>query len=464
MSNTNVLSPPTPTFSISQTATAAVWASLRCPYCGSPLDAPVGPSSGDAQGHFEFGVLRCECAEFPVLSGIPVLQHVDGLHRVVQLLKENDPEAALLQAMNVFRVKWAQQSRLHQLRYQRNCRSLIRSSELTFEDALQLVRKPTVFADYLLHRYANASFLADVSLMPVMSASLKAQAATRGGRRLRVLDIGCGAGHSSFLLSALFPHIAVVASDQDFVSLYLAKRFMAPGAEFVCTDVEVPSPFADDAFDAVHCLDAFHYFRSKRAIIGELRRIVRDDGFWMFPHLHNALQENVTAGVPLSPEHYARCFEPLAPTLFDESHLLQQRADVRRAEHHDVAAASRLRGAQTVAIVANTTRALDEAEPLIQVLHRASARLTINPIYEAAWRGETATLRLRWPNDRLREECHAIETIVPTTLELSRDDLTRVHAGNWLDDERLRELVLRFVLVPLPENYARSSAARPKAS
>jgi SAM-dependent methyltransferase len=335
---------------------------------------------------------------------------------------------------------------------------------------LQLVRKPRVFADYLLHRYANPSFLAAVSLMPILEPFLKGAkiGSAANGLPPRVLDLGCGAGHSSFLLTVLFPHVAITASDQDFVSLYLAKRFLAPNAEYVCSDVEVPSPFPDSYFDAVHCLDAFHYFRSKMAIVGELRRVLKRDAVWVFPHLHNALADNVTAGTPLSPEHYARCFEFLDPTLFDEADLLRHTGEIRRAPRSSGAAVARLRGAQTVALVGGVKDPLDAARPLRELVGDAGVGLRINPIYQGRWRGDTLRLELRWPNERLHEECRAADDVLPRECELTKSQVRRLRgAGGAADDPQIRELTSRFVLVPLPRNYSRddfTAADRPVTS
>ena len=412
-------------------------------------------AGGDRCG---YGVLRCECAEYPVLEGIPILQHVDGLQPVIRRLKEKDTRGALLQAMNVFRVKWAHRSRLHQVRYYMSCRRLVTAS-LSFEDALQLVRKPNVFADYLLHRYANPSFLADVSLLPILGAFLNGLETERGanGPPRRVLDLGCGAGHSSFLIASLFPNVSVTASDQDFVSLYLAKRFLAPTARYVCTDAEVPSPFPNSHFDAVHCLDAFHYFRSKKAIVAELKRILRPDAFWLFPHLHNALQENVTAGTPLSPEHYARCFEFLNPTLFDEADLLRHLSDIGGVRRYRATAAAELRGAQTVALIGGGGNTVDGSDPesLMSSMCRLGPALRINPIYQGKWQGDTLTLQIRWPNEKLHEECRTVETVLPQNCELRKSELESIRTGRVSDDSRVQTLVSRFVLVPLPPGYSR---------
>jgi SAM-dependent methyltransferase len=353
-------------------------------------------------------------------------------------------------------VKWARRNRWQQASYYLNCRRLIAGRRLTFQDAVELVRKPKVFADYLLHRYANPSFLADVALLPFLGAFLDSTASARGSTPCRVLDLACGAGHSSFLIQHWFPESSVVSVDQDFVSLYLSKRFLAPLADYVCTDVEAPSPFPALHFDAVHCLDAFHYFRSKRAIVTELRRVAKTGALWLFPHLHNALEENVTAGIPLSPENYARCFEFLRPMLFDEADLLRHVCDDGFTTRRAAKSLSDLSKAQTVALVAGGAVDTLPGQDLSSWICRKRSSLRINPIYKSRWTGTTLRLELHWPNDVLHRECQAVESILPRTCEVTRNELDLLLNGDLsADHELVRRLVCRFVLVPLPSGYSR---------
>ena len=227
---------------------------LHCPYCGSGFDIVSHPSSRPSANSLSYGILKCACHHYPVIEGIPIIQHVDGLESITARIREGNLQRALLVAMNVFRVKWARRTRWHQLRYCLDCLKLISRTELCFEDAVNLVRQPNVFSDYLFHRYANPSFLAAIGPLHLLGTltedSTIAPLATTATFRepIRVLDLACGAGHTSFLMRLLFPELAVFSVDHDFVSLYLAKRYLAPDSTYLCLDAEVPSPFADRLF------------------------------------------------------------------------------------------------------------------------------------------------------------------------------------------------------------------------
>jgi hypothetical protein len=59
----------------------------------------------------------------------------------------------------------------------------------------------------------------------------------------------------------------------------------------------------------------------------------------------------------------------------------------------------------------------------------------------------------------MRNECCGAEAVLPATCQLSRNELRRLlQEPDALDDARLRELVAKFVLVPLPADYCRHEA------
>ena len=436
---------------------------LHCPYCESPLDLIYNADStkySDAKDSVENGILNCSCAQYPVLGGIPILQHTEGLGQVVALIREGDCRGALLRVMNVFRVKWARQSRWHQIRYHLNCRYVTSRNDVSFARAVDLLRRPKIFSHYLYHRFANPSLLAAFAPLLLLDSVCSDQVNTAalpsrtGGSSQRVLDLACGAGHASFLIRWLYPEINLVSIDQDFVSLYLAKRYQAAGAVFVCADTEVSSPFPNAHFAAFFCLDAFHYFHAKAAIIAELQRVVAPDGLWIFPHLHNAHQPNITAGMPLSPQAYLRLFADINPKLFPEGAILAAMSANRAFDWSNGESPDDLRGAPTLTLVGRGNRELRAQHDPLSVFCRRPRRLTINPIYSTTRDGDALRLTLDWPTESLRRECKSIEEYLPRHVMLHPNEITAIANGTLdLGAPRTRELVSRFVLVPLPEHY-----------
>jgi ubiquinone/menaquinone biosynthesis C-methylase UbiE len=93
----------------------------------------------------------------------------------------------------------------------------------------------------------------------------------------------------------------VVGVDRRVSALYTAKKWIAPGAEFVCGDADADLPFREEAFSAVLCSDAFHYFADKGRSAREIKRVIHRDGLIMLAAMRNELVPVPNAGQPLTP-------------------------------------------------------------------------------------------------------------------------------------------------------------------
>ncbi len=419
---------------------------LNCPYCGFKLEID---SEGARADRIVYGLLRCACYEYPVVDGIPILRQMEGLERVVRLIGGREFRWALLRTLDLFRTPWASQNQWRRLLHHWACSRVISGDDWTFDEAVHRLRRPAVFADYLVHRYANPSFLAAIG--PLLLLKHTAGGNVHGDAR--ILDLACGAGHASFLIGLLFPEFSVISADVDFVNLYLARRYMAPGGLQVCIDAQVPSPFPDDYYQAVYCQDAFHYIGSKKAAVRELKRVLRTDALWIFPHLHNRLSRNLVPGVPLSPEGYLKCFDLAGGRLFVESDLLQGLVREGSVDFSATASVARLNGAPALTFLRGGPELWSECRDFPSRFCERKDHLQVNPIYRRVSHGQS--IELFWPNATLRAECAAAEAFLP-----QRCDLT---AGQWEQFQRgdgapewLAEMVARFVLVPLPRSYYHS--------
>jgi SAM-dependent methyltransferase len=443
---------------------------LHCPFCGSGLAIErVLASSGD---DIEHGVVRCGCYRYPVLDGILVLKQQSGpadTHdALVSLLLAGEIEQARHRAMHVDaplaaapRDRWHRMlqhaatrgvplagrlSRLH------SKRSNERQSghDMAFADLLKTLR-PGLYAQYLYQRYANNSFLASVAPLLLLGDLTPGQ---------RVLELACGIGHSAYLIQSLFPHLQLVATDHDYVNLSIARRHFVPGAQLVCLDAEAPLPFEAKSFGAVFCLDGFHYLRSKVALISELNHVTEPLALWLFPHLHNALCENFNAGIPLDPEHYARCFAEVPHRIFSESALLGEfhREGTLRLDR--CASADELAQAPNLTLIG--TRRQDFWHKRADLALRLAARpstLIVNPIYHIEADGSAARLSLSWPSARLRAECLEVENYLPSSSDIDARLLQRLHRDEISNSDLpvVQELARKFLLVNLPlAAYARS--------
>jgi SAM-dependent methyltransferase len=462
---------------------------LHCPYCGSLLREEIQVVAG-SEGPL-YGIVKCECDRYPIVDGILILRPVPA--NLIQLLERRETEGALRSALydlipdNARTRKRRRIEGLRKLRFPFASRlarqdaerfwSVLTDREASFQEILRYVRTET-YADYLIHRYANPSFFVALGVLSILEelehgaavyeAAEAREKDTRSApavvsaakavqpRPPRVLDLACGTAHTSFLIQVLFPEIATVAADHDFINLYLARRFMAPGATYLCIDAEAPLPFADHSFDAVFCLDAMHYIRSKKALSLEIERTLTPEGICLLPHLHNAKVYNPVPGMPLSAEGYLECFADLEPRLFSEPRLLdlvmhEQRIDL------GAPASEEERGAANSFCIVGSRRAgmWRNYNSITARLCQKPEYLGINPIYKVGEEGNAMHLEMQWPNPILAKECARIEAYLPKQHEFDRGLWDRILRGTTTLDDKpaICELVKSYVLVPLPSRY-----------
>jgi SAM-dependent methyltransferase len=139
-----------------------------------------------------------------------------------------------------------------------------------------------------------------------------------------VLDLGCGAGHLTASLGELALGRLVVALDELFPALLLARRFVAPHASLVCADAGAPLPFRDGAFAMVIGCDTRFDLPYLPLAAREMARVVSADaGVACLTHLPNGGVRHADAGSqPLLPGEYAEALAPLRVAFCDEREIL----------------------------------------------------------------------------------------------------------------------------------------------
>jgi len=96
----------------------------------------------------------------------------------------------------------------------------------------------------------------------------------------RVLDLGCGRALTSVFLAKEFG-VDVVAADLWIAPTDNAARIRAAGCEQHVVPLRVEAhdlPFAEGWFDAVVCVDAYHYFGTDQLYLADLSRFVTPGG------------------------------------------------------------------------------------------------------------------------------------------------------------------------------------------
>ncbi|WP_143537589.1 methyltransferase domain-containing protein [Rubrivirga marina] len=435
---------------------------LRCPACGAALSLDRVPQPDPEAG--DCGVLRCPCAaDYPVLDGVPILRtgRLDRRSIADDLVLAPGPDvAAVVSAVEAGRALGAlvdllaaplcpwplnrvgagrRLSLLGPLRSaglalrRRRVHAMLRHRDgLTAEDWLATfyLHAPEVYDpfNYFFFRFGTPRHLATLGLVSALPADASP-----------VLDLACGYGHLAHTLSALGR--AVVGLDQNVHQAWLARHYVAPGAAFVCADASRPLPFADAAFGAAVCSDAFHYVRDKGGAVAELDR-VSAGGPLLFPTVGNALVGSPD-GHELAPDAYRALFDGWHVRVTSDDAVF---AHYREGLGPDLSGPDAdVDGAKWLAIAAtkgDPDCLLRDHGPLDAGpggWPHAAGRLALNPLYEREPGGDRRALRM--PSPWYEAENGGVREYMPAV----------VGEGEALTTA----LVARAAAVGLPERYAR---------
>jgi SAM-dependent methyltransferase len=350
--------------------------------------------------------LRCACATYPVVEGIPIFAPwaKNRAFTLEEVLARHLPPAEGFAAKVLRRLAPGRGRIL----------SAVADREATFLDlAAALGRSGDL--DYFRYRFSDLSYIASAALLTPLSKG-------------PVLDLGCGAGHLLRALAARIPEGLIAGLDLNFNLLYLARRFLAPRAILVCADASLPLPFVDGAFEAAVSADVFQYLPNLDRTAGELLRVTQ--GPLLLSHLWTPSSES-PGGFP--PERYLELFASRKARLHDDRRLLET---FFRSRSLDLSPSGIPHGEA----LSMTT---DLEEKIYTGADYFVSGSVLNPIYEIREEVEAFLLHRRFISDRYTEAYRKHEEFFPESLRVTREQIA---SGD-------PELVRKFVLLDLPPNY-----------
>jgi ubiquinone/menaquinone biosynthesis C-methylase UbiE len=107
-------------------------------------------------------------------------------------------------------------------------------------------------------------------------------------RQRDVLEVGCGRGGGSSFVQRYHQPRSVTGVDFSAKAVRFCERNHAvEGLSFVHGDAEA-LPFADGSFDAVINVESSHCYGSMSAFLGQVRRVLRPGGHFLFADLRAA--------------------------------------------------------------------------------------------------------------------------------------------------------------------------------
>ena len=425
---------------------------MKCPYCGSDIEIEEVYEENGRE--ITNGIVKCECGEYPILQGILNLKINPLSKHALELLKEGKPKEALILLLgpNVEGI-WELTDFLQAKQPRRFFRKII----LTFvsiwakHDSKKYFKEELSFYDllgknpnqaYFKHRFSAETLWSVYPFVPLLKRNRK-----------RILDLGCGRGHASFVISTYVEPEELVCADHTFKSLYLVRKYFAKDAQFICLDANYPLPFKNNAFDSVFMLDAFHYVDARALLAKEFERVLNQEGMLLLLHLHNALVENVAAGKPLSPSAWKGLFNRDVTTLPEkrvvEDFVLRDRLDLSKEYSEEV-----LNSSDAILMIAGVC--LERFEGVWKDILKIKIKenLIINPIYKMKEEWDKILLEREFPSESFRKEYPLSEKYLPERCEIDKRFVNgRSVCVSDEDEIEIEDLMRKFVVINVPEKY-----------
>jgi SAM-dependent methyltransferase len=295
------------------------------------------------------------------------------------------------------------------------------------------------FEIYLKHRFSSQTFWSLYPFIPLLRR-----------KRKRILDVCCGAGHASFVISKYVNPDELICVDGEFKSLYLAKKYFS-GAEFINIDANYQLPFKDNIFSSILMMDAFHYVDARALLAKEFERVLDKEGMLLLLHLHNALVENVAAGKPLSPSTWRGLFDLTVKALPEKSiiedFILRGRLDLSKRYSE-----KELNSSDAIIMIGGVDS--DCFDGIWEDTLEIKENLIINPIYKMKEEGDKILLEREFPSEFFRREYPLTEKYLPKKCEINKKFVKgRSVRVSGSDEIEIEDLMRKFVVINVPEKY-----------
>jgi len=433
--------------------TQAMLEELVCQNCATALELQAVYE--ESEGEVAYGVVGCQCSQRPVIDGILCLRQSPIVSEQLELLERGAYANALALSLSN-----SSQTILQFTRHVAGTRGLgtvapllrlVASSQA--ERELQRYAKASPlfgilrddgFGLYLRHRFSSEALWPLYAMLPMLKE-------TSG----MVLDLGCGVGHGSFLISKFVKPTQIVCADSSFWLLFLAKRFMVRDASYINLDANFGLPFADGALACVLALDMIDHVEARASLVREFERATSAEGLIALLHVGNALCDNFGGGRPLSPKAWFRLFRNVPMKAFAESNIVHDLMLHDRLDLSKEYTMGELEIANALSLIATSRRDLLRAyEKVSSSFVSFEGTLRFNPAYRLTTRDGLVSLTREWPTPQyakvLRLSAKYLHERIEFPVPRGNDILQGLVAES---PEFVRGLMRRFVVLNVPPQY-----------
>lgn len=440
---------------------------MRCPYCGTGFE--IEKICSENEEGIVNGVIRCECDEHPIIEGILILKNSYTKKHIIKSIKKMESTEEFLALFfgnyteDVCKVTSFLDSKgmYGQILGKILLFIVKHRAEKSYE---KYSNKNSSFYDvlgnnpyevYLKHRFSLESFWSIYPFIPLLKKN-----------RGRILDMCCGMGHASFVISKYVNPSELICVDGSFSGLYLAKKYFAPDAEFICLDGNYPLPFKDGIFSSGLMMDAFHYIDARASLATELERVLHPEGLLLFLHVHNSLVYNAGAGKPLPPSVWVNLFNNLDVKALPEKEIVEDFIFKDKLDLLKEYSENEINSSNAINIISSKNKSLfDIYEKVGSDFLKNKRNLIINPLYEIRNERKKIVLERAPMSDLLSDlfigDCPLAEKYLPKRCIIDNEEVMNVLKErrvnvNMISEENLRyieELMMKFVIINAPPRY-----------
>lgn len=295
---------------------------------------------------------------------------------------------------------------------------------------------------YYAYRFSQPRYLVGMSLINLFLNSQKP-----------ILDLACGAGHFMHYLTNTRENQKCVGIDRDFVSLYIAKKFIAPKGEYICAEADKPLPFEDDCFSGVLCSDAFQYFTNRSSSVKEMQRIVSKEGVIVLTKIDNPLVSNSEEPEQITPSELKELFSDMPNSVVGEEIILNRyvkKLGPNLSKENEIEELNKM---EFLSLIASFQNDVFQDQGSFDTWPHSIGRLQLNPLYKEYSRDESGSIHYNYvfPSEIYEYENKGWLEYASDKLTLSEKDLEALSKQSRTPE--VNKLIEDFIVFGTPDNY-----------
>ena len=436
---------------------------LKCPYCGANFK--VYKIISEENGDILNGFINCRCSKFMILEGIlnlkqsPLNSYLKKLLAnkkqktaiAMSLLEKNESIFYIVKFLGVQKkpIKFLKDILLFLLKFR--LKSIYRKY---FDESISFFNSlgSESYDIYLKHRYSMETFW---SIYPFISL-LKPNKGI-------FLDLCCGTGHSSFIISNYINPSKHICIDSNFKNLYLAKKYFVKDASYICFDINYPLPFKTNIFSAILIQDAFYLILNRTLLIKEIERTLRSEGLFLLLSLPNSLRYYLGTGGPLSPEGWKNLFNQFPVKLIPEIDLIKNFVLMNKLDLKKEYSNSELKSSNNIAIIGSKCESFFKIYMNVdKAFFEKKDKLLLNPLYGITYDKDKLKLKRLFPNERFKEQYPLSVKYLPENFIIDKE-LSKFIEERYLNLKsseissdyllKIEYLMKKFILINVPKNF-----------